>query len=143
MRVRRIRIVGARHADDAALERHAGEFGRQVRIFRTASAVEVLAVAGLRHESLDHTMERHVVVIALARQQLDALGMLGGEVVPQLDHDAALGGVDHNRIRLVEIGGQWLGDRGNCANQRGDECENADHENSGSRGRVEERRRGG
>jgi hypothetical protein len=81
-------------------------------------------------------MERHVVVIALARELLDALGMLGREVGPQLDHDAALAGVNHDRIRLVEIGGQRLGDRGSHEEQRGDECENSDHENSGSRGRV-------
>ena len=76
-------------------------------------------------------MERHVVVVALARELLDALGMLGREVAPQLDHDAALGGVDHDRIRLVEIGGKRLGDRGDRADERGDECEDSDHENSG------------
>ena len=70
----------ARHADDAALERHVGEFLLQVRIFRTAGAVEVLAVAGLRHEAVHHAVERHVVVIALARELLDALGVLGREV---------------------------------------------------------------
>ena len=46
-------------------------------MFRTAGAVEILAVTGLRHESLDHAMERHVIVVALARELLDALGMLG------------------------------------------------------------------
>ena len=89
-----------------------GELRLQVRIFRTAGAVEILAVAGLRHEAVHHAVERHVVVIALARQLLDALGVLGREVGPQLDDDAALGGVDDDRIRLVEIGGQRLGDRG-------------------------------
>src|SRR5215813_7598078 len=61
----------ARHADDAALERHVGELGRQVRIFGAAGAVEVLPVAGLRHEAGDHAMERHAVVEFLARQRLD------------------------------------------------------------------------
>ena len=108
-------VAAPRHADDAALERHVGEFLLQVRIFRTAGAVEILAVAGLRHEAVDHAVERHVVVIALARQLLDPLGMLGREVGAQLDDDAALGGVDDDRVRLVEIGGQRLGDRGGRA----------------------------
>src|SRR5438445_7439971 len=77
LRIGGIVACRARHPDDAALERHVGEFGRQVRIFRTAGAVEILAVAGLRHESLDHAMERHVVVVTLTPQQLYALGMLG------------------------------------------------------------------
>ena len=60
--LRRIRIERARHADHAALERHVGKFRLQVGIFRTAGAVAVLAVAGLRHEAGDDAMERHVVV---------------------------------------------------------------------------------
>lgn len=44
LRVRGIVAVAAPgHADDAALERHAGELGLQVRVFRAASTVEVLA----------------------------------------------------------------------------------------------------
>ena len=123
--------AGARHADGAALERHVGEFGLEVRVFRSAGAVEILAVAGLRHEAVDHAVERHVVVIAVARELLDALGMQGREVGPQLDDDAALGGVDDDRILLVEAGGKRLGDRGRGTDQRGDEGENSDHENSG------------
>ena len=133
LRIRGVDAVAApRHADDAALERHVGKFRLQVRIFRTAGAVEILAVAGLRHEAVHHAVERHVVVVALARQLLDALGMLGREVGAQLDDDAALGGVDHDRIRLVEIGGQRLRDRGSRADQRGEKAKNSDHENSGS-----------
>src|SRR5438445_223639 len=67
-----------------------------------------------------------------ANQCLDALGVLGGDIGSELDHDAALGGLDHDRIGLVEIGGQRLRDRGGGANQRGDDGENSDHENSGS-----------
>src|SRR4051794_35343167 len=82
-------------------------------------------------------MKRHVVVVSLARELLDALGVLGREIAAQLDDDAALGGVDHNRIGLVEIGGQRLRDRGANANQRGDECEGSDHGSSGSGDGVE------
>ena len=77
-------------------------------------------------------MERHVVVKAFARELLDALGVLGRDVGAQLDDDAALGGVDHDRIGLVETGRQRLRDRGSRADQRGDNGENSDHENSGS-----------
>ena len=115
LRVRGIDAVAApRHADDAALERHVGELLLQVRVFRAAGAVEILAVAGLRHEAVHHAVERHVVVITLARELLDALGMLGREIGPQLDDDAALGGVDDDRVLLVEIGWQRLGDRGSA-----------------------------
>ena len=78
-------------------------------------------------------MERHVVVEAVAGELLDALGMFGREIGAQRDDDAALGGVDHDRIGLVEIGRQRLGERGSRAEQRGEEGENSDHENSGSR----------
>ena len=108
-----------------------GEFLLQVRIFRPAAAVEILAVAGLRHEAVHDAMERHVVVIAVARKLLDTLGVLGRDIGPQLDDDAALGGVDDDRIGLVEIGRQRLGDRRRDANQRGDEGKNSDHENPG------------
>src|SRR5262245_3832295 len=74
--VGRIGILRARHADNAALERDIGELGWQVGIFRSAGAVAALAVAGLRHETGDDAMERHVVVVLLPRQRLDALGML-------------------------------------------------------------------
>ncbi len=63
--VGRVRVAGARRTDDAALERHVGEFRRHVRIFGAAGAVAVLAVAGLRHEAFDDAMERHVVIEAI------------------------------------------------------------------------------
>ena len=105
------------------------EFRRQVRIFRAAGAVEVLAVAGLRHEAVHHAMERHVVVIALARELLEALGMLGREVGAQLDDDAALGGVDHQRVLRIDAGGKFrrLREGGRRADERNDDGENADH----------------
>ena len=73
-------VAAPRHADDAALERHVGELGLQVRIFRAAGTVEIFAVAGLRHEAVHHAMERNVIVEALTRKLLDALGMLGRDV---------------------------------------------------------------
>ena len=52
-------ILGARHADDAALERLVGELGLQVGLFRAAHA-GAGRVAGLRHEAVDDAVERHV-----------------------------------------------------------------------------------
>ena len=104
---------------------HLGEFLLQVRIFRTAGAVEVLAVAGLRHEAVHDAVERHVVVKALARQLLDALGVLGRKVGPQLDDDAALGGVDDDGVGLVEIGRQRLREGRNGAKRENSAARNA------------------
>src|SRR6185437_2719108 len=124
-------VAAPGHADDAALEMHVGEFLLQVRIFRSAGAIEILAVAGLRHEAVHHAMERHVVVKAVARELLDALGVLGRDIGAQFYDDAALGGVDDDRVCLVEVGGQRLGERGGDADQRGKDGKNSDHENSG------------
>ena len=46
-------------------------------------------IAGLRHEAVDHAMEHDAVVEPVARQLLDALDMVGREIGPQLDDDAA------------------------------------------------------
>ena len=102
------------------------------RIFRAAGAVAVLPVAGLRHEAGDHAVERHVVVEALARELLDALGVLGREVVAQLDDDAAFFGVEQDGVLRIEAGRQFhLRERGaQGANERANDGENADHENS-------------
>ena len=133
LRVRGIDAVAApRHADNAALEVNVGEFLLQVRILGSAGAIEILAVAGLRHEAVHHPMERHVVVKTFTRELLDAFGMLRREIVAQLDDDAAFGGVDDDRIGLVEIGRQRLRDRGGRTYQRGENGKNSDHENSGS-----------
>ena len=114
----------ARHADDAALERHVGELGLQVRIFRAAGAVAVLAVAGLRHEAGDHAVERHVVVEVLARELLEALGVLGREVVAQLDDDAAVLGVDEEGVlRIERRPASWLRDGGSGTDQGGEDGE--------------------
>ncbi len=123
-----IRIAAARHADDAALERHLREFGLQVRIFRLAAAVAAIAVAGLRHEARDHAMERHVVVEAVARELLDAGGVSGREVVAQPDHHIALGGFEHQRVLRIGLGGAEHGGAQETSAAR--TCENADHESS-------------
>src|SRR5882757_10158752 len=96
------------HADDAAFERYVGEFGRQVGIFRATAAVALLAVTGLRHEAADDAVERHVVVELVARQLLDALGVLGGQIGPLLHHVTAFAGIDHDRILRVDAGRQRL-----------------------------------
>ena len=64
------------------------------------------AVAGLRHEAGDHPMERHAVVEALARELLEPRSVAGRDVVAQLDDDAALRGVDQQRVLRVGAGRQ-------------------------------------
>src|ERR1700730_6201363 len=115
-----VSTLSPRHADDAALERHAGDLRLQIGVFRPAGAVEILAVAGLRHEAIHHAVEWHVVVIAFARQLLDPLGVFRREVGAQLEDDAALGGVDDDGILLVKIGRKRLRDGRRGANQGDD-----------------------
>src|SRR5262249_22476774 len=74
--------------------------------------------------------ERHVVVILLACKQLDALHVLGGDVVAQLDDDAAVFGVDQERVLRIGAGGQLLRKGGRRTDQRGKKCKQADHGNS-------------
>src|ERR1700737_2726989 len=104
---------------------------------RAAGTIEILSIAGLSHETSHYTMERHVIVKAFASEQLDLLSVFRREIGPQLNDDTALGGVDDDRILLVEIGRKRLRDRGGRADQRDDEGENSDHENSGSGERAE------
>jgi hypothetical protein len=78
-------------------------------------------------------VERHVVVEAVAGELLDARGMAGRKIGAQRNDDAALGRIDHDRIGLVEVGGQRLGERGGHAKQHGNEGKNSDHENSAGR----------
>ena len=101
-----VAVALARHADDAALVGHVGELGLEVGILRAAGAVAVLAVAGLRHEAGDDAVERHAVVEALARELLQPRRMPRRDVVAQLDDDAALRGVDHQRVLRVGAGRQ-------------------------------------
>ena len=122
----------ARHADHAALERNGGELGLEVRIFRAAGTVEIFAVAGLRHEAVHDAMEWNVIVESITSKLLDALGMFGRDVGPQLDDNLALRGVDHDGVLLVETGRQWLRKSGDHEYQRGDEAKDSNHDNSGS-----------
>jgi hypothetical protein len=63
-----------------------------------AGAVTVFAVAGLRHEAVDHAVERDVVIKAFARQKLHPLRVLGRDVVRELDDDASCRGIEDQRI---------------------------------------------
>src|ERR1700694_2479481 len=99
---------------------------------RAAGTIEILSIAGLSHETSHYTMERHVIVKAFASEQLDLLSVFRREIGPQLNDDAALGGVDDDRILLVEIGRKRLRDRGSHANERSENGKNSDHENHGS-----------
>jgi hypothetical protein len=70
-----VAVAFARHADHAARKWYARKLRLQVRIFRAAGAVAVLAVAGLCHESSDDTVEWHIVVKMLARELLQPLSV--------------------------------------------------------------------
>jgi hypothetical protein len=68
----------------------------------------ILAVTGLRHESVNHAMKRHIVVKMIARELLEPLRMSGRNVIAQLDDDASLRGVKDERVLRVEPGRQRL-----------------------------------
>src|SRR5262249_30709479 len=91
----------AGHTDYSALEGHLRELRLQVGVFRVTGAVAVLAVSRLRHETRDHPVERHTVIVLVASELLEARSMLRGDVVAQLDHDAALGGIDDQSILRI------------------------------------------
>ena len=99
-----VAVALARHADDAALERHLGELGLEVRMLRAAGAIAVLAVAGLRHEAVDDAVERHVVVKTFARQHFQTLGMAGRDVGAQFYDDHAGRGLEDQRILRIGSG---------------------------------------
>ena len=86
--VGRIGVRRARHRARTARMRLGVEFGRQVGLLRSAHA-RAVGAAALRHEIVDHAVEHHAVVKALAHQFLDALDMLGRKVGAQLDLDVA------------------------------------------------------
>src|SRR5258708_9961285 len=119
--------AAAGKAEEPGLERDIGELGGKIGIFRAAAAVALLAVARLRHEVGKHAVERDVVVILLPRQQLDALDVLGGDVVAQLDDDATVFGVDQKRVLRIGTRGKLLRAGGRPPDQRGKKCKQADH----------------
>src|SRR5208282_3991689 len=124
----RIGIAGTGHADDAAFIRHVGKFGVEVRIFRAAGAVAVLPIAGLRHETIDDAVERHVVIEAVARELRHALGVMRRNVVAKLDDDPALGRIENQRALWIETGGKrWGGVGWHCTYHRNEYGKDADH----------------
>ena len=102
-------VAGPGHADGAALERHVGELGLQVRVRGAAGAVAVFAVTGLRHEAVDDAVKRHAVIELFARQKLHALGMTGRDVVAQSDDDLAARRLDDERVVRVGARGERAG----------------------------------
>ena len=67
--------------------------------------VRVLHVAGLRHEAVDHTVERHVVIGTCARQFFHPRTMGGGHIGQQLDnHVTPCQGHDDCVFGIFDIG---------------------------------------
>src|SRR5262249_45343168 len=117
----------ARHSDDPALERHIGKFSRQIGIFRAAGAIAIPSIACLRHETIDHAMKGNIVVELVARELLDAFGVLGREIVAQLYDDPAMLGIDKDRILRIYPGRQWLSQDEAGAKQRANDNKDTDH----------------
>jgi len=72
-------------------------------------------------------VKRHIVVEAVARELLEALGVFRREIGAERNHDAALARVDHKRIVLVEVGRQGLRQRRCGKHQYGQESKQTDH----------------
>ena len=104
LRVGAVRIVRARHADDAAHERRVGELGFEIGKLGAARA-RAGRVAGLRHETVDDAVEHDAVVKALARERLQPLDMVRREIGPKLDRHGAVLQLKEERIfRIVTLG---------------------------------------
>ena len=125
LRVRRIRVLRARHADRTADEMLLGELRRQIRQAGTAGAgapcieaivhVAELDVAGLRHEAFNHAMEGDVVVFAVADELLDSLDVLRCQVRAKRDNHIAVPKFEDQRIfRLRRDGAEDEARRKNC-----------------------------
>src|SRR5690606_31163052 len=111
--------------DDSALERHIGEFGRQIRIFRAAGAIAP-RIARLRHEAVDDAMEFQAVVEAFPHELLHPLDMLRRDFRQERYRDLAGLELEDERVlwisrllRLGEAGSRREGERQN-------ECKNSD-----------------
>src|SRR5260370_42145237 len=72
-------------------------------------------------------MERRVVVKVLARQHLDALGVLGRELGTQPDDDAPEFRIEENRVLRIEAGRQRCGQRRYDADERDHQGNETDH----------------
>src|SRR3990167_415752 len=106
---RGVGLVGeAGHRDRAAPVRLPGELGRQQ--FAHAAPAGAVGIAGLGHEALDHAMEDHAIVLALAGELLDLGHVLGCEVGTHLDDDAAVLEIDVEGVFLVR-GERGAGER--------------------------------
>ena len=98
----RAAVGRARHAAGAAQEVPlGGELRRQVGQLRAAGA-GAGRIAALRHESLDHPMERRVVIEPLARQRLDLRDGFRRQVGEHLDHHPAVFQIHVQRIFRIE-----------------------------------------
>ena len=63
-------------------------------------------IASLRHKAVDDAMEYNTVVEMLLGQLLNALDMLGREIRPQLDGDAAILRVEIKEMIVCRSGGR-------------------------------------
>jgi len=75
-------------------------------------------------------VKRHPVVEAVARELLQPPGVLRGDVVAQLDDNAALRGVDQQRILWIGSGRQRLGHTRSGEQQSGHDGKPTKHMNS-------------
>jgi hypothetical protein len=105
LRIGRIRVVGTRHAERAALEVAGIEFGGDVGELRAARA-GAGRVAGLGHEAGDDAVKDDAVVELLADQRLDLLDVVGREVRTQLDDRLAVLGLEDEGVRRREVVGE-------------------------------------
>ena len=112
--VGRVRVLASRRTKRAPIMGDAAEFRRQVGKARPAgprlpkiqavAVASVLDIAGLRHETVDHPVEDHAIIGALARQFLHAFGMSRSDVRHQPDRDRALLQLDQDRVfGILEI----------------------------------------
>jgi hypothetical protein len=65
-----------------------------------------LAIACLSHKPCDDAVKRDVVIEAVARKLLHALGMMRREIVPKLNHNPAFGRIENESVLRVEAGGE-------------------------------------
>ena len=97
--VGRVRVLAARNAHHAAIERDVRKFGAQVGAVRPthASAGHVAAqlaefdVASLGHETFDHAVKDDIVIPALGGDGGNLGRMFGGHIIQKVDHDGAIG----------------------------------------------------